>query len=54
MFKASPEVTRMSKPLSQIYIKEIFEYNLQGTTFSKINKANKCIIKQSSVEGIAV
>jgi hypothetical protein len=38
MFKASPEVTRMSKPLSQIYVKEIFEYDVQGTTLSKIHK----------------
>ena len=38
MFKASPEVTRMSKPLSKIYIKEIVEYDLQGTTLSKIHK----------------
>ena len=38
MFKENPEVKRMSKPLSKIYIKEIFENDLQGTTLSKIHK----------------
>ena len=46
------------KSVSQIYVIYIYKRNVevdvQGATLSKINKGNKCIIKQLSVERIAV